>query len=134
MYSPALADRRAGFPEKCPKTIRKISENMSQTCPKISEKCPNTCPKHVRNISENMSQTSPKMSEHMSQTYPKIFQHPQKIRKHITSGRARNRTRYPPDPTPAPVRVPAHWANPVTTNRVSKDLLCIKIRDKSAPQ
>ena len=29
-------------------------------------------------------------------------------------GRARNRTWYPPDPTPGLVREPAHWANLVT--------------------
>ena len=33
---------------------------------------------------------------------------------------------------PDRIRVPAHWANPVTRKRVSKDFLCIKIREKAA--
>ena len=28
--------------------VRKVSKNMSRTCPKMPEKCPNTCPEHVR--------------------------------------------------------------------------------------
>ena len=52
---------------------------------------------------------------------------PKKCRK--SPGRARNRTGYHPDPTPGPVRGPAHWANLVTEKRVSGDFLCIKTRD-----
>ena len=112
---------------------------MSQTCPKIFEKCPKTCPEHVRKCPKNLRKYVPnisenvrKMSENVSRTYPKIFRNLPKIRHKFTLGRTRNRTQYPPDPTPAPVRVQPHWANPVTTNRVSMDLLCIRIRDRKS--
>ena len=28
--------------------VRKVSKNISRTCPKMPEKCPKTCPEHVR--------------------------------------------------------------------------------------
>ena len=103
----------------CPKRFPK----HSQTCPKKMKQTPKTT--HIQNVFKKC----PKRVRKVSQTCPKIFQNVSKKHEKTTLGRARNRTRYPPDPTPAPVRGPAHWANLVTTKRVSRDFLCIKIRE-----
>ena len=76
--------------------------NLSQMVQKVPKTFPNMSGKQIRNISEN------------------------------GLGRTRNRTRYRPDPTPRPVRGLAHWANPVTRKRVSRDFICIKITKKAA--
>ena len=68
--------------------------------------------------------TYPKLSQKVPNTFPSMSQQ--------SAGRARNRTRYPPDPPPGPVRGPAHWDNLVTRKKVFGDILCIKIRERGA--
>ena len=68
----------------------------------------------------NFGYFPPKISK-SPQPIPNCPKHiPKQSRQRATKclGRAWDRTRYRPDPTPGPVRGPAHWANLVTRKRV----------------
>ena len=102
-----------------PKSVKTVSNNVpkvSEEYPKhvreISEKCPNMCPKHTPNSSK-ISKTYDKKS------LPAV--------PGIEPGTLRIRLR-------GRIRVPAHWANPAPRQRVSRAFLCIRIRQKHAPQ
>ena len=45
--------------------VRKVSKNMSRTCPKMSEKCLKTYPEHVRKCPKNVRKHAPNMSENV---------------------------------------------------------------------
>ena len=78
-----------------------------------------------------MSENARKMSENMPRTCPKTLEKHDKISlpavPGIEPGTLRIRLR-------GWIRVPAHWANPVTRQRVSRAFLCTRIRQKHAPE
>ena len=91
--------------------VRKVSKNISRTCPKMPEKCPKTCPEHVRKCPKTLE-------KHDKISLPAV--------PGIEPGTLRIRLR-------GWIRVQPHWANSVTTIPVSRAFLCIRIRDPCAP-
>ena len=94
-----------------PKPSHTLQKQISKTCPNIVGKRSPNHPKHVRKRSKNDPKGVPKKCQN-------------------DSGRTRNRTRYRPDPTPRPVRAPAHWANLVSENSLPKGFLCTRNRSE----
>ena len=101
--------------------VPKLFPHMSKKSPKNVRKVSGKCPKSVRKISEKC----PKHLQNYLKKYQKYGKESLSVEPRIEPGTLRIQL-------PDRIRLPAHWANPVTRNRVSRDFLCIKIREKTA--